>query len=265
MEEQLVLHCENRIDGILTAIYDAFVYKNKMNTPYRDSISIQIGDGGNVSLFAKEIEVVTDAAKAQKTAYAIQSKLGFSIYQTVFYALCHFDEERATVVLGYLVRAFAKGSRIREYMADPYVMRVLELSRKAGNECQKMMGFLRFRDMGGFLFARLEPKCDDLPIMQEHFADRYPNENFVIYDAVRDYALVHPAYKQCFFVSDEAIAEALAEIGAGEGDGVLAVTDEYEQLWRRYFKTMAIEARENERCQNNLLPKWYRKNMLEFG
>lgn len=264
MQEQLILHCENRIDGILTAIYDAFVYKNRMPGPYQDTISIQIGDGGNVNLFAKEIEVATDSIKAEKTVYAIQSKLGYSIYRTIFHALCHYDEERATVVLGYLVRAFAKGRQIQEYMADPYVMRVLELYRKVGNECQKMEGFLRFRDMGEFLYSEIEPKCDDLPIMQDHFADRYPNENFIIYDSKREYALVHPKYQPCFFASREAIADSIKVLTDKTGEDALAAIDHFEALWRRYFSTIAIEARENERCQNNLLPKWYRKNMLEF-
>lgn len=262
--EEVVLRCDNNMEGILTAIYDAFVYKNQMKESYEDQISIQIGDGGNLTLFSKEITVETDATKAEKTVYAIQSKLGYSIYQTVFHALCHFDEDRATVVLGYLVRAFSKGSRIREYMADPYVMRVLELSRKAANECQRMKGFLRFRDMGGFLYAKIEPKCDDILLMQDHFADRYPNENFVIYDAVRDYVLIHPAYRSCFFASKEAVGDALQKLSDAPLDNAITEVDEYESLWKRYFKTMGIDERENERCQNNLLPKWYRKNMLEF-
>ena len=119
MSEQLILKCEDSITGILTALFDAFVYKNNMQEPYEDSIFIAIGDYGNIMLFSKEIEVRTDEQKAAKTVYAIQSKLGFSVYQTVFYALCHYDPERATTVLGYLVRAFSKGSRIREYLADP--------------------------------------------------------------------------------------------------------------------------------------------------
>ncbi len=260
MSEQLILRCEDHIDGILTAIYDAFVYKNRMEGGYDDSISIAIGEGDNRTLFATEIEVAADAEKAEKTVYAIRSKLGASVYQTVFYALCHFDEDRATDVLGYLVRAFKKGSRIREYLADPYVMRVLELSRKVANECDKLYGFLRFRDAGGFLLAELTPKCDVLPVLQEHFADRYPNENFVICDGKRDYALVHPAFSPCFFVTGEEAYTAIS----GDREGELKTRDEYEELWKQYFYTMEINERHNERCQNTLLPKWYRKNMLEF-
>lgn len=264
IQEQLTLHCENRIDGILTAIYDAFVYKNRMRAPYKDTITIQIGDSGDRKLFAQDIEIITDADKARKTVYAIKMRLGFAIYQTIFHALCHYDAERATVVLGYLVRAFSKGARIQEYMADPYVMRVLELSRKAGNECQKLMGFLRFRDMGGFLYAQIEPKCDELPLMQEHFADRYPNENFVIYDAVREYALLHPAHGQNFYAGKDVIADNLSQLFGEQEQPQIVAEDAYEQLWRAYFRTMAIAERRNEECQNTLLPKWYRKNMLEF-
>lgn len=257
MDEQLILRCEDHIDGILTAIYDAFVYKNHMKSPYEDNITISIGEGGDLSLFAKEETVVTDWKKAQKTVYAIQRKLGYSIYDTVFYALCHFEEDRASAVLGYLVRAFATGSRIREYLADPYVMRVLELSRKVANECQKFYGFLRFRDTGSFLFSELEPKCDVLPVLAEHFSDRYPNEDFIIYDKKRKYALVHPAYQECFFATGEEFRQNLTD------KGMSGYQDEFELLWKRYFKSMAIKERKNERCQNNLLPKWYRKTMLE--
>ena len=43
MGEELILRCEDSLEGIFTAIYDAFVYKNKMVHPYRDSISIVPG------------------------------------------------------------------------------------------------------------------------------------------------------------------------------------------------------------------------------
>lgn len=258
MGEQLILRCENTIDGILTAIYDAFVYKNQMELPYEDNITITIGNGGNLLLFAKEVLVVTDEEKARKTVFAIQSKLGHSIYKTVFYALCHFDEDRASIVLGYLVRAFSKGRRIQEYLADSYVMRVLELSRKVGNECQKLYGFLRFWDAGKFLFSELEPKCDVLPILVEHFSDRYPNEHFIIYDRIRRYALIHPAYGESFFVAGEDYWQGFSDRNPNRYE------DEFEELWKLYFKNMGIKERKNERCQDNLLPKWYRKTMPEF-
>lgn len=253
MSESLILRCEDTLDGVFTAIYDAFVYKNQMETPYTDSISIEMGEGNNYNLFYREIVIETDEKKAGKTVETIQKRLGYSIYHTLLHALCHADEDRASAVLGYLVRGFKEGTQIREQLTDPYVMRVLELSRKVAKEEQKMNGFLRFRDMGTFLLSEIEPKSNLLPVIMWHFADRYPNENFVIYDKARKYAVVHQAYQECFFVKGEELQIDM-----------LAKEDYFEQLWKQYFCCMGIKERKNERCQTNMLPKWFRGNMLEF-
>ena len=98
--DNIILRCDNNINGIFTAIYDAFVYKNQMQKEnhevYRDNISIEIGIGGNYTLFSKMIDIETDEVKVKKTILAIQKKLGFKIYETVFDALCHYSDNRAT-------------------------------------------------------------------------------------------------------------------------------------------------------------------------
>ncbi len=250
MCEALILRCEDSLEGIFTAIYDAFVYKNQMEQPYTDSISIAVGEGC-MSLFAKEIAVVTEAYKVERTVYSIQTRLGYSVYDTLLRALCHFDEERATIVLGYLIRAFAKGHDISDYLADPYVMRVMELSRKVENERQKFYGFLRFRDTGSVLVAQVEPKCNLVPLMAEHFTDRFPNENFIIYDEKRRLAAVHEAFHSC-------VLTAGIELELDQYGG-----DAFEVLWKQYVSSMEITQRHNEKCQNTMMPKWYRKYMFE--
>ncbi len=57
--DNIILRCDNNINGIFTAIYDAFVYKKikckkENHEVYRDNISIEIGIGGNYSLFFKD-------------------------------------------------------------------------------------------------------------------------------------------------------------------------------------------------------------------
>ncbi|MFR5337313.1 MAG: DUF4130 domain-containing protein [Blautia producta] len=41
--------------------------------------------------------------------------------------------------------------------------------------------------------------------------------------------------------------------------------DYFAVLWKQYFSTMEIRERHNEQCQNQLLPKWYRKYMMEWN
>ena len=79
--------------------------------------------------------------------------------------------------------------------ARQLLFRIFELSRKVNKEADKIRGFIRFSDNGNYLLAQFEPKCDMIPIVMWHFVDRYPGENFVIYDERRRYAVVYPRIK----------------------------------------------------------------------
>ena len=164
-------------------------------------------------MFAREIEVQTDAQKVQKTVYSIQSRLGYPVYDTLLHALCHFAEDRGTAVLGYLVRAFAQGRGISDQLADPFALRVMELSRKVGNELDKLLGFVRFQDLGSILVAQLAPKCNMVPLMMDHFSDRFPDENFILYDENRNLAAVHEAGHSCVLVSGEQVSDSAGAYG----------------------------------------------------
>ena len=102
----LILQCEDSLEGILTAIYDAFVEKNKRIDFENGDIQIAIGENHSMSLFAEIIEVKTDLDKAQKTLMSIQKKISYQAYKHVLSALCHYDENRGNDVLGFLMKGF---------------------------------------------------------------------------------------------------------------------------------------------------------------
>ena len=83
----------------------------------------------------------------------------------------------------YLVRAFAAGPGIVQMYQDPAVMRVFEICRNVGNETHLLLQFIRFRQLpGNVLFAETEPKNYQLTLTAPHFADRLPDENWIIYE-----------------------------------------------------------------------------------
>lgn len=255
MVEVVLLH-DGTLDGIFTAIYDGFVLKNsKYRDCYEDNIAIADEHSYEPQFFREYVTVVTDSVKASKTAESIVCKIGINAYDVAMGVACHFSPEAGEVLFGFLVRGFRVGKGITNMLTDSYVVRAFELSRKTYNESHLFKEFVRFSDVRGRLYSKIEPKCNILHMICEHFADRFPAENWIIYDAVHHVAAVHPAFGQWFLADAEGVdydrIEELAQ-------------DEYVDLWKLFVDTIAIEQRKNERCQNNHLPKWYRTNMTEW-
>jgi len=255
MIEIVLLH-DGTLDGIFTAIYDGFVIKNKRyKESYNDNISVENIHTYQQQFFREYIVVKTDSDKAAKTVDSIVKKMGFSGYDIAMGVACHFSEEAGEVLFGYLVRGFKTGKEVINKLTDTYVMRAFELSRKTYHESHQFREFIRFSDVKGRLYAKIEPKCNILHTLGGHFADRFPAENWIIYDEKHHVAAVHPQYNEWFLVDD-------TEVDFERLDSM--AQDEYVDLWKLFVDTIAIEQRKNERCQNNFVPKWYRKNMTEW-
>ena len=104
------------------------------------------------------------------------------------------------------------------------------------------------------LFSTIEPNNNILPLIAPHFADRYANEAFIIYDKKRSIALVYRPYQYVIVPIEE---WQLPEVDKNEM--------EYRGLWKRFYDTIAIESRYNPKCRMNLMPKRYWKHMTEFN
>lgn len=253
---ELVLLHDGTLDGIFTAIYDGFVIKNeRYKESYNDNISVENIHTYEQQFFREYIVVKTDSDKAAKTVDSIVKKMGVSGYEIAMGVACHFSEEAGEVLFGYLVRGFKMGKAVTNMLTDTYVMRASQLSRKTYNEAHQFREFIRFSDVKGRLYSKIEPKCNILHTLGSHFSYRFPAENWIIYDEKHHVAAVHPQYGEWFLVDDTEVdferLDAMAQ-------------DEYVDLWKLFVDTIAIEQRKNERCQNNFVPKWHRKNMTEW-
>ena len=109
----------------------------------------------------------------------------------------------------------------------------------------------------GILLSRIGPKNDLTVLLAAHFADRMPQENWILYDCNRKKAAVHQAGGGWVMVkTDSAVWQERLE----------QETDEavFEELWKTFHRTIAIKERENPRCQRNMLPLRFRKYMTEM-
>ena len=121
-----------------------------------------------------------------------------------------------------------------------------------------MLGFLRFEELAnGVLYGKFRSPCGLLPLIAPHFADRYQQEDWIIRDIDRGTLAVHR--KNSFWFLTDA-----AELNPEYLERYSQKEAEFQQLWKSFCKSVAIEERRNPRCQQNLLPLRFRLCMTEF-
>jgi len=258
--DKITLICEDSFDGIMTAVYDAWVFMKK-----RYEVSIWAGDNCEYSLFSEYLTVKTDMEKSVKVADSVRNKISEKAFLWVYRAAMHFDHNKGNTIVGFLKLGYEVGGRVTDCLDNPYVMRIMELNRKVGNEAHKFRGFVRFREIRtGLMYSEINPKCDILTLLAPHFDNRFPMENWIIYDKKRHKSAIHKAGETWFIVSDYEF-----NMSQVTNSGSIELTtgiqkDNFEELWKIFFNTISIESRENPKCQRNMIPIWYRENMSEF-
>ncbi len=163
------------------------------------------------------------------------------------------EEGKAMDLHDFVWETFERGQDITGFLGDPVVARVFGLQRQVHNEAHLFLEFLRFREQQGVLCAQIEPKSFVLPLMGGHFAARFPGEAFLIHDITHGAALLHQGGRMEIYPLEELSLDALSP-----------AEEEYQQLWQRYYDTIAIRERYNPKCRMGHCPKRFWKHMLEM-
>lgn len=95
-----------------------------------------------------------------------------------------------------------------------------------------------------------------LELLAPHFSDRFPNENWMIYDKKRQKVLAHEHGGECTVYIQ-------AVLNTQETDPVQS--DEYENLWKAFCSHITIPERKNPGLQRQFVPLKFRSNMPEFS
>ena len=80
-------------------------------------------------------------------------------------------------------------------MGHPDVAPLYEMKKSLDWEVDKFQGFVRFEEHDGMLGAVIHPKNYILPLLRGHFCSRFPEESFMIYDAVHQAVLLYQEHK----------------------------------------------------------------------
>lgn len=249
--------CDNSIDGIFTAIYEAW------NSRYgHANIKIEEKSEGskysNIELFAEYLPIDTDYSLSSKVSKSIKEKISIEAYEMICRVALSDYLGKADLIYRFLILGFAIGSTIVEHMSNEVVNNMHKVSKNVGNEMHHLLGFIRFSEQeNGLLTSVIHPKNNVLTLVTPHFVDRLPQERFIIYDGNRKLATFHiPGDSWILAQVPEIDQERLHEISIKE--------DEYRELWKAFFERIAITERVNYKLQRGNLPLRFRTDMTEF-
>jgi len=135
---------------------------------------------------------------------------------------------------------------------------VLNTAGKVQFEIHRMYGILRFFPGGeGEYVARCAPDFLILPALGSYFTVRFGDTPWVIIDEKRGLILSRFAEEGLPPKTEIQILDGPLAAKSGSN------TDEWEDLWRHYHKTINNESRKNPDLQRQFMPKRYWKYLPE--
>jgi len=236
---------DGSFDGLLCCVYESY-YKRELPSLIFSHSELQ------ETLFpVKEIE--TDIINAQKVEDSIKSSISSEALRLV--RLCYYscEDNRELVILNFLRLGYKIGPKVTSMLADDTVCAITDIARSVSREGHFYKEFLRFSDYNGALVAIIEPKNFVLPLVMYHYCDRFPSEQFLIYDETNKHALVYQNFDRAIIPLDHLEVPKACE-----------KEEKYRALWKQFYNTIAIEGRINPKLRRNNMPKRYWKHLTEF-
>lgn len=240
----LIYSYDGSFDGFLSCVFESFA---RREMPF----AVWPPECEQPSLCPVR-EIPTDPDRAGRVRRGIRAKLGRDAAETTAVGFLSGQEDKELVLLRFLHDAFGAGTAAR--LGSPPVAEANALARAVRWEVEKLLGFVRFEESGGMLGSVIHPKHHVLPLLRGHFCARFPEEQFLIYDAVHSEALVYQNHQA-------RLVKLAAPLALPPPD---AAESYYQKLWKQFYDTLAIAQRRNERCRRNHCPKRFWADMTEL-
>ena len=250
---------DNTLDGLLTAVFDSFFLKQQP--------VVLLAEGEQLPLFADEpYRVVTDSEKAERVWKGLEKHLSKEGLHMI--TISWLSEERALnqPLFNFICKVFRLNvSGLERNASDEDVLAVRNTCHRVLHEQLRMKQFIRFQKAkDGTYLGVVSPDHNVLPLITDHFSDRFNDQPWLIYDTKRHYGYYYDG-KTVIRVTFENEASLPFDLSSGKMDAdILSDNDQlFQDLWRTYFKAICIKERMNPKKQLSDMPRRYWKYMTE--
>ncbi|MCL2073624.1 MAG: TIGR03915 family putative DNA repair protein [Marinilabiliaceae bacterium] len=245
---------DGTFQGFLTAVFDVYSRKEQPEAILRLDDS--------TLLFSEKYKVETDLKKSERVWNGIIKTGGAKTGKQVYLTFLSCEKDIEMTLLRYIQHLFALKRSIMGDFTNPDVLKVHQLCRTVSKESHRVLMFLRFEQAAdGTFFAPYAPKYDVLSLTLSHFKSRFTDQKWLIYDTLRNYGFYYDTKKiEQVEINDPAFNEKTGKLLA---DISHLDEDRWQEIWRAYFKKIAIAERKNLKQQLNFMPKRFWKYLTE--
>ncbi|MGP5060794.1 TIGR03915 family putative DNA repair protein [Psychrobacter celer] len=254
---------EPSFEGWLSAVF--YVYANKLHDD--EALQLIAQDCYVPSLIAQATSVAPNEEHAERVLVKLNQLLGRSGMRNLLWGFLSEKEHIGTTLFWVVKYAIDYPNRhIMQDVGNLHVLELVQTVKSVGREKHRMEAFVRFEHTtDDIYFARVEPDFNVLPLIGEHFRQRYQDQHWAIYDITRGYGIYYdknnstatrPAALQTITDLDDAVLRRPASIHSAD-------ERRYQQFWQGYFTNVNITERKNPRLHRQYLPQRYWKYLSE--
>ncbi|WP_010198670.1 TIGR03915 family putative DNA repair protein [Psychrobacter sp. PAMC 21119] len=254
---------EPSFEGWLSAVF--YVYANRLQED--KSLQLIAQDSYVPSLISEASSVATDEDHAERVLTKLHKLLGRSGMRNILWGFLSEKDNIGTTLFQVIKYAIDYPSRhIMEDLGNLSVLELVQTVKSVGREKHRMEAFVRFEHTtDDIYFARVEPDFNVLPLIGEHFRQRYQDQHWAIYDLTRNYGIYYdksnstpkrPATLQTITDLDDAVLRNPASIHSPD-------EQRYQRFWQGYFTNVNIKERKNPKLHKQYLPQRYWKYLSE--
>ncbi|MDR2192350.1 MAG: TIGR03915 family putative DNA repair protein [Endomicrobium sp.] len=243
--KNIIYNYDGGFDGFLCCAFESFT---RREIP-ADIVSQKAAQ----PLLLEQYFIETDAQKAERVKKFVKVKIGRDALEFLEELMFARFPQKEIYMLQFLRLGYKNGAKTLNMLAEDAVDKLIKAAKFLRNESHLFKGFIRFSVHGDILFAKIKPKNFVLPFIAPHFAQRFQNEKFLIYDETNKALCAYSNKKY-------AISEVLdIDIPKPEEEEIA-----YQKLWKMFYENAAVDGRINPKCRMTNMPKRYWGNLTEF-
>ena len=243
---------DGTFEGLLTAVahaLDAGVVPTDIRPP----------GAGAPDLFDQPVAVTTNPDRAAALSARLEC-LDPHIVHQVLHAFLSEEPDLGRPLFSYISLSLERGECVDGFLTNADVRRVVMTARRVGGESHRLKGLLRFRELRtGTLWAPVEPDANVVLLLALHFRRRLSAQSWGIHDMKRHVAVAWDG-KDLEWLEGEGLRRRIAEL---RPDELSRAEQGYQDLWRTFFRSIAIPERINPELQRRNMPRRYWKHLVE--